>query len=267
MKDTGQKVVLLFEGRDAAGKGGTIKRFTEHLNPRGRPDGGAGEAHRPRADPVVLPALPRPPARGRGDRPVRPQLVQPRRRRAGHGLHRAPRLHGVPARGPRAGADARPQRDPAGEVLVLGVAVRAAHPVPHPPGRPRPALEALPQRPRVDPPLGRLHGGQGGDVLLHRHRGRPVDGGEEQRQEARPARGDAPRPRPLRLPGEGPRRSPTRPTRRSSGRPRSSSSTGSRRRRRCASAAVRAFPCLGTETHAHEERQLKACAASASCRR
>ena len=35
VKQTGQKVVLLFEGRDAAGKGGTIKRFTEHLNPRG----------------------------------------------------------------------------------------------------------------------------------------------------------------------------------------------------------------------------------------
>ncbi len=34
VKDTGQKVVILFEGRDAAGKGGTIKRFTEHLNPR-----------------------------------------------------------------------------------------------------------------------------------------------------------------------------------------------------------------------------------------
>ncbi|MCW2817457.1 MAG: polyphosphate kinase [Marmoricola sp.] len=32
--DTGGKHVLLFEGRDAAGKGGTIKRFTEHLNPR-----------------------------------------------------------------------------------------------------------------------------------------------------------------------------------------------------------------------------------------
>jgi polyphosphate kinase len=30
-----QKVAILFEGRDAAGKGGTIKRFTEHLNPRG----------------------------------------------------------------------------------------------------------------------------------------------------------------------------------------------------------------------------------------
>ncbi|MCF6272215.1 MAG: polyphosphate kinase 2 [Rhodobacteraceae bacterium] len=34
VENTGAKVVLLFEGRDAAGKGGTIKRFTEHLNPR-----------------------------------------------------------------------------------------------------------------------------------------------------------------------------------------------------------------------------------------
>lgn len=33
-RDTGHKIVLIFEGRDAAGKGGTIKRFTEHLNPR-----------------------------------------------------------------------------------------------------------------------------------------------------------------------------------------------------------------------------------------
>jgi len=34
LQDTGGKVVVLFEGRDAAGKGGTIKRFMEHLNPR-----------------------------------------------------------------------------------------------------------------------------------------------------------------------------------------------------------------------------------------
>ncbi|WP_298836229.1 polyphosphate kinase 2 [uncultured Roseobacter sp.] len=34
VQETGQKHVMLFEGRDAAGKGGTIKRFTEHLNPR-----------------------------------------------------------------------------------------------------------------------------------------------------------------------------------------------------------------------------------------
>lgn len=35
IEDTGQRIVLLFEGRDAAGKGGTIKRYMEHLNPRG----------------------------------------------------------------------------------------------------------------------------------------------------------------------------------------------------------------------------------------
>jgi len=34
-QETGERIVLIFEGRDAAGKGGTIKRFMEHLNPRG----------------------------------------------------------------------------------------------------------------------------------------------------------------------------------------------------------------------------------------
>jgi polyphosphate kinase 2 len=34
VKETGQRIVVFFEGRDAAGKGGTIKRFMEHLNPR-----------------------------------------------------------------------------------------------------------------------------------------------------------------------------------------------------------------------------------------
>jgi polyphosphate kinase len=35
IKASGDRLVVLFEGRDAAGKGGTIKRFMEHLNPRG----------------------------------------------------------------------------------------------------------------------------------------------------------------------------------------------------------------------------------------
>ena len=35
VRETGEKVVIIFEGRDAAGKGGTIRRFMEHLNPRG----------------------------------------------------------------------------------------------------------------------------------------------------------------------------------------------------------------------------------------
>jgi polyphosphate kinase 2 len=35
LKDSGQRVVIVFEGRDAAGKGGTIKRFRDFMNPRG----------------------------------------------------------------------------------------------------------------------------------------------------------------------------------------------------------------------------------------
>ena len=34
VQETGQHIVILFEGRDAAGKGGTIKRYMEHMNPR-----------------------------------------------------------------------------------------------------------------------------------------------------------------------------------------------------------------------------------------
>jgi len=37
VRETGQRIVIVFEGRDAAGKGGTIKRFHEHLNPRSAP--------------------------------------------------------------------------------------------------------------------------------------------------------------------------------------------------------------------------------------
>src|ERR1700683_1336501 len=35
VKSVGEHIIIVFEGRDAAGKGGTIKRFTEHLTPRG----------------------------------------------------------------------------------------------------------------------------------------------------------------------------------------------------------------------------------------
>jgi polyphosphate kinase 2 len=35
VREAGERIILIFEGRDAAGKGGTIKRFMEHLNPRG----------------------------------------------------------------------------------------------------------------------------------------------------------------------------------------------------------------------------------------
>ncbi len=84
-EDYGLKHVIVFEGRDAAGKGGTIKRFTEHLNPRT----------------ARVVALNKPSDREqgqwyfqryiytchrRGDGPLRPVLVQPGRRRARHGF-------------------------------------------------------------------------------------------------------------------------------------------------------------------------------------
>ena len=61
-QDTGQKFVLLFEGRDAAGKGGTIKRFMEHLNPRTARVVALNKPTDGRARTVVLPTVHWPPA-------------------------------------------------------------------------------------------------------------------------------------------------------------------------------------------------------------
>ena len=89
---TGDRHVVVFEGRDAAGKGGTIKRFMEHLNPRfsrvvalTKPsDREQGQWYFQRYVPH-LPAV-------RRDGAVRPLLVQPGRRRAGDGVHRRRRV-------------------------------------------------------------------------------------------------------------------------------------------------------------------------------
>ena len=62
----GHRVVVVFEGRDAAGKGGTIKRITQYLNPRVARIAALPAPTRARAQPVVLPALRRAPA-GRGE--------------------------------------------------------------------------------------------------------------------------------------------------------------------------------------------------------
>ena len=79
-------MAIIFEGRDAAGKGGTIKRFTEHLKPSRCTGGGAGETVRAGSWAVVLPAGRGATARGRGDRAVRPVLDHPGCRREGHGV-------------------------------------------------------------------------------------------------------------------------------------------------------------------------------------
>ena len=74
--ETGERVVLLFEGRDAAGKGGTIKRFMEHLNPRGASSRRPACPVREGARAVVLPALRAAPALERRAGVLRPLLVQ-----------------------------------------------------------------------------------------------------------------------------------------------------------------------------------------------
>ena len=61
----GLKVVVLFEGRDAAGKGGAIKRITLSLNPRVARVVALAGPDRAREDAVVLPALHAAPARRR----------------------------------------------------------------------------------------------------------------------------------------------------------------------------------------------------------
>ncbi len=63
VRATGARIVVVFEGRDAAGKGGTIKRITEYLSPRVARIAALACAHRAGAGPVVLPALHRAPAR------------------------------------------------------------------------------------------------------------------------------------------------------------------------------------------------------------
>ena len=102
VKASGAKVCIVFEGRDTAGKGGTIKRDHRAGQPARVPGRRAAGADRAREVADVHPALhPALPGRRRG-RDLRPQLVQPRRRRARHGLlHRRARrdrfLEQVPA--------------------------------------------------------------------------------------------------------------------------------------------------------------------------
>ena len=86
IKDTGYKLVLVFEGRDAAGKGGTIKRFREHLDPRGADVVALGVPSPHEAGGVVLPALRAIPADTWRDPILRPFVVQPGGGRARDGL-------------------------------------------------------------------------------------------------------------------------------------------------------------------------------------
>ena len=141
----GLKVAVIFEGRDAAGKGGVIKRIAECLNPRICRIVALGTPTERERGQWYFQRYVAAPARAGRDRPLRPQLVQPRRRRARHGLLHRGRVRGVPALLPAVRGDAGALRHLPRQVLVLGerrgagAALPGAHPQPHQ------ALEALPR--------------------------------------------------------------------------------------------------------------------------
>ena len=121
--------------------------------------------HRAREDAVVFPALRGAPARGRRDGLLRPQLVQPRRRRARHGvLHGAEEYEEFLRSCPEFERMLDPLGDPAVQVLVLGERGGAGAAVRRAPRRPDEALEAQPDRPRVAHEVGGLLPGEGRDV-------------------------------------------------------------------------------------------------------
>ena len=79
----GLRVIVVFEGRDAAGKGGVIKRITERVNPRVcRVVALPAPTEREKTQ-LVLPALRAHLPGRRRDHPLRPELVQPRRASSG----------------------------------------------------------------------------------------------------------------------------------------------------------------------------------------
>jgi polyphosphate kinase len=73
VKAKGARIIIVFEGRDAAGKGGTIKAITERVSPRVFRV--AAGAFRSGKDPIVHAEVSRAIPRGRRDRDLRPQLV------------------------------------------------------------------------------------------------------------------------------------------------------------------------------------------------
>ncbi len=101
VSETGQRMVVVFEGRDTAGKGGSIDMFARVLNPRQcRIVALPSPNERERTQWYFQRYVEHLPGRGR-DRAVRPQLVQSRRRREGDGLlharaDRRPSCNAVP---------------------------------------------------------------------------------------------------------------------------------------------------------------------------
>ena len=168
--ELGPPLCVLFEGWDASGKGGAIKRLVERTRPPARAGGAVRRAHlRREAAPLPLAVLAGAARLGRHGR-ARPHLVRPGAGRAGRGV----RDRGGVAAGLR--RDRRPRdhagrrgHDP-GQVLDARLAGGAAAPVRVPPGRPVQGVEAHRRGLAQPGEAAGLRGGGRGDARAHRHR-------------------------------------------------------------------------------------------------
>ena len=184
IKHQGLRVVVIFEGRDAAGKGGAIKTLSLTLNPRfcrvvalGTPTEREKTqwyfqryvAHLPAAGEMVL--FDRSWYNRAGVERVMGFCTEPEYQAF---LRDCPEFERMLVHD-----GVHP-----GQVLVLGERRRAGAPLPEPPGGPDEALEAEPDGPRVPVPMGRVLQGQGPDVRLHRHQAGALVRGQRGQQEA-----------------------------------------------------------------------------------
>ena len=136
VKSSGAKVCVVFEGRDTAGKGGTIKAITERVSPRVfRVVALPSPTDREKSQMYVQRYVPHLPGRRRG-RHLRPQLVQPGRRRTGDGLLHGGAGHPLPRAGSRRREGDGRLGDHAAEVLAGGEPGRADPPAAEPHRRP-----------------------------------------------------------------------------------------------------------------------------------
>ena len=204
--ETGQKVCIVFEGRDAAGKGGTIKRFIEHLNPRGATVVALGVPteteqgqwyfqrwirHLPTAGQIVL-----------FDRSWYTRAVVERVMGYCTAEQYVEFLRHVPE-------FERLLQASDTTIVKLWFSVSRKEQVTRFTIRRIDPVRQWKLSPSDLASLDRwddLHGGEGSDVPPHRHDVLAVDGRSEQRQEARSSRGHPFRAVPIRLPGQGPPR-------------------------------------------------------------
>ena len=192
IRETGERVIVVFEGRDAAGKGGTIKAITERVSPRvfrvvALPAPSDREktqlymqrylAHFPAGGEIVI--FDRSWYNRAGVETVLGFCTPEQRDRF---LERCPEFESYVVE----------QRHPADQVLARGRRGRAEAPLPGAHRRPGAAVEAVPDRPRIAPPLVRLLARARRDARGHRHRGRAVAHRPDRRQAPRPARTASP---------------------------------------------------------------------------